>query len=242
MLDMQSRQYWGTKARFVGEFIVIVLSILAAFTLDAWWDRRTGANQARSQLETLHAEFAANQEDLAELRRRLQSMKIAVASLLPHVSPNAALLKPDSLSTLLDLSFRLGTVELRTGSVQALLASGELADIGDSKLKALIASWPAEVAALRRQSALLEENREIILDYLHDRFPTLEIAHKTGQMSRYPRSNFTANAAAVQRNMRVEGLVGNRGMMLEDTDQIVVGLSDRVNRMRALTERLLADE
>jgi hypothetical protein len=237
--DPQSRQFGGSKARFILEFFVIVISILVAFGLDAWWDNRKAAQQARAQLETLHAEFTANHEDLAQVRRRLESMKNAVTALLPHISPTAAPLPLDSINTLMDLSFRLGTVEMRTGSVQALLASVDLAEIADPELKSLIASWPAEVAALRTQSGLLEQNREIILDYLHGRVPTLEIAHKTGQMGRYPHSTFTINPSVVQRDMRVEGLFGNRGMMLEDTDGIVTNLTERVRRALAITDRLL---
>jgi hypothetical protein len=41
--------------------------------------------------------------------------------------------------------------------------------------------------------------------------------------------------------MKVEGLFGNRGMMLEDTDRMVADLGERVQRMLALTERLLRD-
>jgi hypothetical protein len=223
------------------EFFVIVISILVAFALDAWWDNRKAVTQARAQLETLHAEFAANQEDLAQLRRRLELMKNAVATLLPHISPDAARLPLDSINALMDLSFRLGTVEMRTGSVQALLASGGLAEIDDPELKSLIASWPAVVAALRTQSELLQQNREIILDYLHDRVPTLEIAQKTGEMDRYPHSNFTISPSVVQRDMRVEGLFGNRGMMIEDTDRIVTTLTEHVRRMLALTAGLLED-
>jgi hypothetical protein len=234
-------QFSSPNARWVGEFLVIVFSILVAFALDAWWSNRTHAQQARAQIETLHAEFAANQEALTQLRLQLESMRVAVASLLPHISPNAALLPLDSINTMMDLSFRLGTVELRTGSVQALLSSGELAEIADPMLKALIASWPAEVADLRSQSSLLEQNREIILDYLHARVPTLDIAHKTGEMSRYPRSSFTVGAAAVQRDLKVEGLFGNRGMMVEDTDGIVIELAKRLDRMLALTQQLLED-
>ena len=239
--DSHPRQFSGPKARLVVEFFVIVFSILVAFALDAWWSNRMDAKQARAQIETLHAEFEANQETLTDLRRQLESMRVAVASLLPHISSDAALLPLDSINAMMDLSFRLGTVELRTGSVQALLSSGELAEIDDPELKALIASWPAEVAGLRTQSRLLEENREIILDYLHDRVPTLDIAHKTGEMGRYPHSSFTISPSVVQRDMRVEGLFGNRGMMIEDTDRIVTNLTERVRRMLALTAGLLED-
>jgi hypothetical protein len=237
---MEPRQIKGAmKSRFFVESFVIVASILMAFALNAWWDHKKSANQAQDQLKTLRAEFSENQDDLAHVRRQLESMKNAVASLLPHISPSATPLVLDSISALMDLSFRLGTVEMRSGSVQALLASGQLAEIEDPELKSLIASWPAEVAGLRSQSGLLEQNREIILDYLHDRIPTIEIAHKTGEMDRYPHSGFKANAAIVQNDMKVEGLFGNRAMMLEDADEIVAALSERLHRMVVLTDQRL---
>jgi len=223
------------------ESLAVILSILLAFSIDAWWDSRVEASRVRAELETLHAEFAANQQDLTALRRRLERLRVAVASLLPHISPKAELIPLDSMNTMMDLSFRLGTIELHTGSVQALLASGELAVIADPELKGLLAAWPAEVSVLRTQSGRLEQNREDILNYLHARIPTLDITHKTGAMGRYPRSDFTVSSAAVQRDMRLEGLFGNRGMMVEDTDDIVVGLGERAARMAALVERLLAE-
>lgn len=221
------------------EFFVIVGSILVAFGLEAWWNGRIEADQARAQLETLHSEFSTTQERLVDLRLQLETVRVSVAALLPHISPDAPLLPVDSLNTMIDLSFRLGTVEMRLGSVQALLASGELSRIPDPELKALLAAWPADVSVLRRRSGLLEENREIIIDYLHDRIPTLDITHETGQMNRYPRSDFSAGADAVQRDMRVEGLFANRGMMIEDADGVVVTLAEEARRIRSIIEELL---
>jgi hypothetical protein len=123
--------------------------------------------------------------------------------------------------------------------VQAVLGSGELASIDDATLKALIAGWLAEVADLRTQTRMMEENRELILDYLHDRFPMLDVTHPTGQMERYPRSSFSVSAEAFQHDMRVEGLFANRGMMIEDTDGIVVPLSELISQaIRLLGEEL----
>ena len=213
------------------EFAVIVVSILAAFGLEAWWDDRVQLRETRAQLEILRLEFSATRRDLATLRETLESLGLQVAALLPHIAPQATPLPMDSLNTMIDRTFRGATVELGMGSVEALLASGELASIPDNELKALLASWPAEVARLRRQSGLLEQNREQILDYLHGRVSTLNIAQKTGEMGRYPSSSFEANPSVLQRDMRVEGLFGNRGMMVEDTDDIaerLLGVSDRI--------------
>ncbi len=230
----ESPRSWAAK--FAVESFVIVVSILIAFSLDAWWERSTEINRKREQLEAIQNEFTANIDELQVLFDRLESMRVAVIELLPHISPTSPSLPLDSLTSLMDLSFRLGTVELQTGSIQALLSSGELAGVGTPELTALLAEWPAEVARLRNQSGLLEENREIIIEYLHARIPTLEIAHKTGQMDRYPRSSFEASAEAVQRDMKVEGLFGNRGMMIEDTAEIVSDLRLKASRILALAE------
>jgi len=217
---------------------VIVASILAAFGLEAWWGSRAENERSRAQVEALYAEFSATQAELAELRVRLEGLRTAVGAVLELVGPDADVVPIDSVTKVVDRSFWLSTIELKTGTVQAVLASGELASIDDPGLKALIAGWPAEVADLRAQTRLMQENRELILDYLHDLLPTLDVTHNTGEMERYPRSSFKVSAERFQHDMRVEGLFGNRGMMVEDTDEIVVALSDLASQ----AIRLLRDE
>jgi hypothetical protein len=160
------------------EFLIIVASILAAFALDAWWDARIESQRMLEKLQALEAELATTRELISAERDRLEAARGAVAEILKQISPDAPLQDPDELKILMDLSFRVGTIELQGGSLQA-----------------------------------------IILDYLHGQFPTLDIAQKTGQMTRYPASGFEASSAVVQRDMRVEGLFGNRGMLIEDTDE-----------------------
>ena len=86
---------------------------------------------------------------------------------------------------------------------------------------------------------MLEQNREIIIEYLHDRIPTLQIAEKTGNMARYPRSTFRVSAEAMQRDMKVEGLFGNRGILIEDTDAIVETLDERASAVLNLIDEVL---
>jgi len=45
-------------ARLSAEAAAIVLSILVAFAIDAWWDRSQEERQLVATLETLEAEFA----------------------------------------------------------------------------------------------------------------------------------------------------------------------------------------
>jgi hypothetical protein len=57
-------------------------------------------------------------------------------------------------------------------------------------------------------------------------------------MARYPRSSFSVSGEGFQNDMRVEGLFANRGMMIEDTDRIVVALDELASQ----AVRLLRDE
>lgn len=225
MMDKPSRVPW---IRIAAESVAIIASILLAFAIDAWWEQRIERGRSLAQLETVKTEFVEVEQRLERLDEQLVALREAVSDFLTQVGPDSPLVSTDSLATLIDLSFRAGKIELPTGSLQALLASGELSNVPNNELKALLAAWPAEVSRLRNQSGLLEENREEIIRYLHDKIPTLAIAYKTNQMNAYPQSRFPGDPEILQRDMKVEGLFANRGMMIEDTLEIVSELRDNV--------------
>lgn len=242
MTNSQRRIERGSLFRLSLEFVVIVTSILAAFGLEAWWNQRVEDVQTRARLEVLHEEFVASRAQLDRESEHLESARRALVGLLNHISPTAPLVSLDSLTVLMDLSFRHATVEVQTGSLQALLASGQLAAIDHVELTGLLAAWPAAVADVRRKTQMVEDNRELIINYLHDRIPVLQIAEKTGQMERYPGSSFTASPAVVQRDMKMEGLFGNRGILLEDADVRLLTLSERAGRILDLIQGVLSGE
>jgi hypothetical protein len=214
--------------RIAVEAAAIVASILLAFAIDAWWDARVERSRSVAQLKTIATEFVEVERQLQQHEARLLALRQAVSDLLPHIGPESQMQSVDSLYALIDLSFRASKMELPTGSLQALLASGELSAVSGDELKALLAAWPAQVSRLRNQSGLLEANREEIIRYLHDKVPTLAIAYKTNQMTHYPEPNFVGEPEIIQRDMKVEGLFGNRGMLIEDTLKIVSELRIRV--------------
>lgn len=220
------------------EAAAIVASILLAFAIDAWWDARVELSRSKAQLRTLQIEFGEVEAHLQQYEVRLLNLRQAVSDLLSHIGPDTQLQSIDSLYILMDRSFRASRMELPTASLQALLASGELSDDSAENLNALLAAWPAQVSKLRNQSGLLEENREEIIRYLHDKVPTLGIAYKTNQMNHYPETNFVGDPEIIQRDMKIEGLFGNRGMLIEDTLDIVSELRLQVRN----TVNLIAAE
>lgn len=206
------------------EAAAIVASILLAFAIDAWWDERVSHGRSAAQLNTLSTEFVEVQSQLQRHEATLLGLRQAVSDLLIQIGPDSKLQPIDSLYALIDLSFRASTMELPTGSLKALLDTGDLSTIAGDELKVLLAAWPAEVSRLRNQSGMLEANREEIIRYLHDKIPTLAVTHKTDQMNHYPKPSFVGKPEVIQRDMKVEGLFGNRGMLIEDTLDIVLEL------------------
>lgn len=190
---------------------LIVVSILIAFSLDRWWEASRQRGDERQYLEALHQEFTNNRATLQESLQGLAVMDAAVAQLLRLTGPEPQELSPDSLAALFDYSFRYGVLELPSGSLQGLLASGELAIITDERLKPRLAAWPALLARARGDTELLVQNREELIRYLDTLMPTLAIARNDGGGRR---TKFPVHVAAVLSDMRVEGLLGNREVRL----------------------------
>lgn len=238
MTATPSRLPW---VRIAAESAAIIASILLAFAIDAWWEQRGEHRRSLTQLSTIRTEFIEVGHRLARAEQQLAGLRETVSEFLSHIGPETPLVSPDILLSLMDLSFRASTIELPTGSLQALLASGELSNVTNNELKALLVTWPAEVSRLRNWSGLLEENREEIIRYLHDRIPTLSIAYKTGEMDAYPPSSFVMAPEILQRDMKVEGLFGNRGMLIQDTLEVVSGLKGQVEKGITLIEAELEE-
>ena len=223
--------------RAAKEFALILISILVAFALDAWWDNSVLERQTNNELESVKVELTQTVQELEELDTGLQSMRQAVVTLLHNIAPDAEPLSLDSLATLMDLSFRMNTVEVQFGSVQSLLSSGAFASIREPELKIALAAYPARTARIRTETQALVDNREYIVQYLNDKMPTLSITQKTGQMEAYPHTSFSIATVVVQRDMTLEGLFSSRGMGIEDTLEEVLKLKADTERALNLIEK-----
>lgn len=205
----RSRSFWRT-ARDMG---LIIASILIAFTLDRWWDAARERADEQRYLNALHQEFTSNSATLQASRENLRTIDAAVVQLLALIGPQPRLIPPDSLAALFDYSFRFSVLELPSGSLEGLMASGDLSIVSNERLKAGFAAWPARLAQARSNAELLVQNREELIRYLDSLMPTLAIA-RNWDNERRGGSLFPIPVAAVLSDMRVEGLLGNREVRL----------------------------
>lgn len=117
---------------------MIVVSILLAFGIDAWWEGRQEREEEREILLGLEAEFIDLHQRLvgwAEYNRQgIRSIERFLSDTMPRLDTREV-----------DAAFMAGTVVNvldQGGALDALLASGRLELIEDRALRERLAKWP----------------------------------------------------------------------------------------------------
>jgi hypothetical protein len=149
-------------SRIIGEGVAIIVSILIAFGIDAWWDARQDREREVTLLASLRSEFAYNLDELDRLAS-WHARTSEYANRLLHLS-RADSLDPNPLamdSLILLALVQPGSYNPRQGAVTALVASGDLRLIRDAGLREGIGAWSGTLEDLREDEDWLgQEIRE----------------------------------------------------------------------------------
>lgn len=151
-------------ARFAIEGFVIVVSILLAFALDAWWDARVEASEEQSLLARLDAELVATDSVLAESETSHRSIAEAAGTLRELTGPDPRpAVSRDSILRLITVAVGGVSANPPTGVIDAAISSGQIGIIENDELRIALAGWPAVLADLH-------ENEQQVRDVLFSRF------------------------------------------------------------------------
>src|SRR5262245_10867300 len=130
---------------FVIEGLVVMASILLAFSLDAWWSQRAADRAEAAHLRALRSDFQQNvsrlrdfvalEEGVMDASRRL--LRVASAADLPA--------SEDSVNNLLGRVFNSGRFEPVLGAYAAVVSSGGLAQLRDDGLRLALADFASFV-------------------------------------------------------------------------------------------------
>jgi hypothetical protein len=121
---------------------LIVISILIAFFLDAWWDDQIEQREISDNLRAVYVDFSSTQDtklislELDDIER----MDAAAKAELSYLLPRGGL-----------------TFDPVLGSVHALISSGQLNRVRNLEVRSLIAAWPALMDEIG-------EDQEILID------------------------------------------------------------------------------
>ncbi len=176
------------------EGVVIVGSILLAFGIQAWWDGVQEREDERQALEALARDFESAADTLDRELLVMDSIAIAANIILGWTGPSADSRHADSLALLMPLITRVTDFQPPVGSLQALLASGDLRLIRNDSPRAALASFPSRLAQVKTTEGY---GADLLFGELH---PYL---NKSIPMRRFGR----AGDGASQFDSDVEGLL-----------------------------------
>lgn len=161
--------------RLLIEGVVIVASILMAFAIEAWWDNRQSRNAEINQLHSVAAELKSN-TDL--VRAKLETLVVADAAareMMSWMGPEPQHIEQNEFGETFRKMYAIGSLTLPREASEHFLA-GVLADaIGDNDVRNAITKWRSESDALERQYSWLREAHTMLIDYLVDAAPMLNL-------------------------------------------------------------------
>lgn len=134
------------RSQLIPEGILIVVSILIAFAIDAWWEEQQEREEEVRVLKSLIAEFQENADRLpapVQLRELVAENAKAVVDEIQTVGIG------NNISVTAEQLFLMtvhGTFEATSGAFDTMLQSGDLRFIENQALREQLVRWPQIVA------------------------------------------------------------------------------------------------
>ena len=208
------------------EAVMIVVSILLAFAIDAAWDGREERQREHDLLVTLKADFERNHELLAEARAIHGSYRDAALDFLATSAPGEEIPAGVGVSdaTLLGL-VSWHTYDPAVGSLNSAIASGQLALVRDDRLRVALAGWVDSVEDLNELEVVDRGHAQSFADVAFDLVPFRSAVFRLGGAPEVEReSTAEADHAALLTSLRAENVAMNRvaeiGFIMGDMDRV----------------------
>ena len=163
---------WG---RVLAEGLLIVLSILLAFGIEAWWGERGEGLAEIEALAGLRDDFTENVQRLAAVKADHAKIRDAAVRLLGMTGPDVEVVASElALDTLVMALIGGPKVFPVTATYDALIASGRIDLLKSAELRRRLAEWSASMAylgELEREARAQMDQR--LLPFLWDYVPVV---------------------------------------------------------------------
>ena len=239
MSDMRWR--WG---RVSAEGVLIVLSILLAFGIEAGWSERA---ERRAEAEALQApkdDFVENRARLASVISEHAEVRDASVRVLAMTGPEANQIVSDvAMDTLVMALIAYPKVFPVTATYDALIASGRIELLESATLRRELARWSTAIADLREEERdAFRQMDQRLLPFLWDFVPvvTLDVnVHPRYEGVDLSESRFARRYPELLRSMRFENAVEERMNSSIRAIERVTGAEDIARRVLGLVESKL---
>ena len=138
----------------LAEATAIVLSILLAFGIQAWWDDRGERHEEVQLLSALRTEFAVNLERVAEISAFHADLRATAEALLSAAADSGSEPTADSVAKLIgDVTWWGGYTAFESATLSAVILGGKLDLIQDQDLGSQLTAWQHHVETTAGQEA-----------------------------------------------------------------------------------------
>jgi hypothetical protein len=132
--------------RIAAEGVAVVVSILIAFAIDAWWQEHIEDQREHDILISLLDDFEKSKVNINDWREFHVAVQKRTLKLLEAVTASEMLLTNDEVERLLgDLIWWDSVSHFPMGALNSLIYGGELSVIKDDVLRRLLANWPSRI-------------------------------------------------------------------------------------------------
>ena len=228
------------SSQYVVEGFLIVVSILVAFAIDAWWEERGARTEERRVLTALRAEFQENAERLPEYIAKSNFAATEAAKLIHDIQNVAKGGRIVATAEQLMAFTVFGSFDPARGAFDAMLQSGELKYIGNQALRGRLVRWPTLIAdAVENDLFLRTVAGPRVFDYLSKRvdlgLSDIVAECKTqNSPETCPSAEFELAATA-----ELSGLLSHiRGWSAESANELAVVRTEALELIRLLDEEL----
>ena len=127
------------------EAVAIVLSILLAFAIDAWWAEKKESDVEHAALLSLRSDFIASREQMATVLLSLESARTDFARFQSATTAELIEIDPDTKRKFLTAFVKNHTFDPVTATLDALVNDGRLGMISDAQLLTQLSSWQSNL-------------------------------------------------------------------------------------------------
>jgi hypothetical protein len=146
------------RGRLLGEGVVIVVSILMAFGIDALWTQRQSRIEEQEALSALESEFAANLAQVEEVLAGYLQGRRLIEVLVNIPAGDARALQQVERSRIMAATCPRGTFDPVLGTLEALISSGSLGVLRHAPLRGALTNFQNLVADAAEDAALVNAN------------------------------------------------------------------------------------
>jgi hypothetical protein len=132
--------------RISAEGIAIVVSILLAFWIQAWWENRQGRVELHEILHAILGDLKSSRKVIEGSRNQLSAQQDAIVKLLEIATNESS--SPDEAQIdglLRDVNWFVQPSPVTAASLDMIISTGMLASIEDDELRTAIADLPAVI-------------------------------------------------------------------------------------------------